>query len=130
MEMLERLTDHPAFAALMIALLAAVLFFIIRRIFTLALVAALAFCGVVGYFVLNPDKKPPAKLEKTVEAAREGSEVVGEKLREAKEKIGDKLDKASELSDELREKSETAREALRGAQESFEEAAKALDDGE
>ena len=93
-EWINRLSEQPAFAAVMIVLLGATLFFIIRRVFSLALVLAVGLAAVVGYFVYTGEE-PPDALKELTEKAREGAEKASEKAREAKEKIGEELKEAA-----------------------------------
>jgi len=89
-EMINRLSAHPMFAVLMLVLLGATLFFILRRVIWLALTFALALAGVVGYFAYTGEE-PPEALKEITEKAREHGETFGEKAKVVGEKVSEKI---------------------------------------
>ncbi len=93
-EWIQRLSEQPAFAALMIALLGAVLFFVARRLLTVALVFALGFFAVAGYFAYTGEE-PPEAFKEFSEKAKEGALKAKEKAKEASEAIRDELKEAA-----------------------------------
>ena len=91
---INRMSDEPLFAGLMIMLLGAALFFVARRVMTLAALSVVGFLAVVGYFAFT-GQEPPDALKEITEKAKEVSEKVGDKAKEAKEKLGDELKEAA-----------------------------------
>ena len=93
-ELVQRLSEQPAFAAVLIALLGAFLFFIARRVLSVALVFALGFFAVAGYFAYTGEE-PPEAFKEFSEKAKEGALKAKEKAKEVTEKVRDDLKEAA-----------------------------------
>ncbi len=92
--LINRLSEQPALAALMIALLGAALFFVLRKLTTLATLFAVGFIAFVGYFALT-GKEPPKGLEAITDKVAETAKDAKEKVKEVNEKIGEDLKEAA-----------------------------------
>lgn len=94
-ESLVELTRHPGIAGLMVVLLVAAIFFLFRRLLSLAGLFLLGFLGVLGYYSLT-EKEPPPALKTITEKAKEGAQLAREKAEEATEKVREASEKVDE----------------------------------
>lgn len=93
-EIINRLSEEPMFAGIALVLLVAAFFFVARKLVTLALVFAVGFFAIVGYFAFTGEE-PPEGLERITEKAREKALKAKEKLGEASKKVGEELKEAA-----------------------------------
>lgn len=96
---LSRILEEPILLVASIFLVGLVAYTVVKRLLKLALVFALGWAVLIGYFAWTGEEPPPAMKKLQDEAKRKierGVEIGREKAEAATEKIGDTVREATE----------------------------------
>lgn len=93
-EAIQRILAHPILLAILVFLIGAVAYFLIKKLLKLALIFALGLVAVMGYFYII-DEEPPEGIKKIGKKLEEGATIGKEKLKKAGDKISKEIEKAT-----------------------------------
>lgn len=96
--LIERLAERPIFFAIALLLVGAVAYTVVKKLLKLALILALGFAALVGYYAYT-GKEPPQAVKDLKEKAERhierGVRKAREKVDEAADRVGEEVRKAA-----------------------------------
>lgn len=95
---LDQLMEEPIFLGILIVLLGLLVFSILKRLLRFALIIALGFVALMGYFMVT-GKPPPKAIERMTDSVTEGVKEAGAKVKDSiksnLDEVGDEIGKAA-----------------------------------